>query len=518
MPYVLGVDIGTQGIKGVLLDESMNVSANAYAEHTYIQPKPNWFEHDAEKTWWGGFKLVVGQLLEKAKVSPREIVGVGCSTITPCMLPGDEDGNPLRNAILYGIDTRTKQEIEELMQLLGEETALESGQRPVLTTNSVVPKALWLKKNEPDNFSRMRRIFQGTTYITHKLTGEYVLDLMQAAAYFPLYNSEKREWDIQMCSMLGFSPDLLPGVRNCYDVAGTVTPEASAETGLSQGTPVAIGTGDSIAELISVGGFGPGEVTLIYGTTGIVSLAADRFLEFKKTKYAHPTAPERRRTVGGATATSGALTKWFRDNFGDVEKLIEERTGVNAYSLLSRQAENIPPGSEGLIVLPYFSGERSPIFDPSAKGMIFGLNVFHTRAHIYRALLEGTAYSFRHIFESFEKNDVQVSEVIACGGGARSPLWVKIVSDVTGHDQTIPNMVTGSDIGSAYLAAIGTGLIEDLASFLLKRRQENAQIVKADQQSYLRYQELYRIYRSLYEHTKTDMWALSKLTDGNCEQ
>jgi xylulokinase len=212
------------------------------------------------------------------------------------------------------------------------------------------------------------------------------------------------------------------------------------------------------------------------------------------------------------------LTKWFRDNFGEAEKLIQDRTGVNAYSLLSSQAEHIPPGSEGLIALPYFSGERAPIYDSSAKGMIFGLNVYHSRSHVYRALLEGTAYSFRHVFESFEEHDVQISEVIACGGGAKNPLWVKIVSDVIGYDQTIPNMAMGSDIGCAYLAAIGIGLIEDIASFLQERRHQHADIVKVDQENHTRYGEYYRIYRSLYEHTKTDMWALSKLMDPRVTQ
>ena len=517
MPYVIGVDIGTQGIKGVMLDESMNVSAKAYSEHTYVQPKPNWYEHDAEKTWWGGFKLIVRLLLEKAKVSPHEIVGVGCSTIMPCMLPGDKDGNPLRNAILYGIDTRTRQEIKELLQLLGEDTNTASGSRPALSTDHVVPKMLWLRKNEPDIFSRTRRIFQGTTYIIHKLTGQYELDFMQAAPYFPLFNIEKKEWDIEICKMLDFSPDLLPGLKNCYDVAGTISPEASAETGLSRGTPVVLGTGDATAELISAGGYRPGEVTLIYGTTGVVSLALDRFPDVKEAKVIYHTVFDNR-SVGAGTATSGALTKWFRDNFGDIEKLLQDRTGVNAYSMLGRQAENIPPGSEGLIVLPYFSGERAPIYDSSARGMVFGLTMHHTRAHLYRALLEGTAYSFRHILDNFEKYGVPISEVIACGGGAQSSLWLKIVSDVIGHDQTIPSMATGSDIGSAYLAAKGIGLIDDIASFLLHRRQENAQIVKTDMQNHFRYRDFYRIYRSLYENTKSDMWQLSDLTKKTLEQ
>ena len=519
MSYVIGVDIGTQGSKGVLLDESLNVTAMVYAEQNYIQPKPGWFEHDAEKTWWGGFKTILNLLLEKTSISPSEIAGVGCSTISPCMLPTDENGKPLRNAILYGIDTRSKEEVEEVLRQLGEETTHEAGKVPSLGTDNPVPKLLWLKKNEPEIFLKTRKIFQGTSYITYKLTGRFLLDFKQAGLWFyPIYNQEHKEWDTEMCKMLGFSPDLLPDLMNCYDIAGTVTPEASAETGLRQGTPVVLGAADGLAELISAGGFSQGDVTLIYGSTGIVSLSTGILTDQKIENGAFHLMLENRSSIGGATATTGSLTKWFRDNFGDVEKIIQDRTGVNAYSLLSRQAENIPPGSEGLIVLPYFSGERAPIFDSSARGVIFGLTMHHTRAHLYRALLEGTAYSFCHILENFEKYKVKISQVIACGGGAQSSLWVKIVSDVIGHDQTILSIPTGSDIGSAYLAAKGIGLIDDIASFLLDRRQENARIVKADMQNHSRYQELYHIYRNLYEHTKGEMWTLSKLMEASTEQ
>ncbi len=512
MRYVLGVDIGTQGIKGVLLDETLNVVVKAYMEHDYIQPRPNWFEHDAEKTWWGGFKKIVHQLLEKAPTSSNEIIGVGCSTIAPCMLPVDKDDNPLRNAILYGVDTRSKKEIEEITQLLGEERILEIAKKP-LGTDHLPPKMLWFKKNEPDNYSKTRRIFTASNYIIFRLTDKFLLDYTQAPPFAPLYDCGKKQWDTEMCKRLGFSPDLFPELKYCYDIAGTVTHRASAETGLMQGTPVVLGSGDWITELISAGGFGRGEVTLIYGTTGVISISTDSAPPTKGVNVLpHPILKNRFFATGGTT-TTGALTKWFRDNFGDMEKIIQERTGINAYTLLSRQAEKIPPGSEGLIILPYFSGERSPIYDPSAKGIILGLTVYHKRIHLYRALLEGTAYSFRHIFEVFDDYGFDVSRVIACGGGATSQLWVQIVSDVIGYDQTIPNIPIGSDIGSAYLAAIGTGLIDDIASFITKRRQKDTRTIQVNPQNHARYQDYYGIYRRLYENVKSDMHTLAELAE-----
>jgi len=512
MGYMLGVDIGTQGIKGVLLDEAFNVAAKAYLEHDFIQPRPNWFEHDAEKTWWEGFRTVVHELLQRAPVSPGEIIGVGHSALAPCMLPVDEDGRPLRNAILYGVDTRSQKEVMEIKQLLGEERTLEVTRKP-LGTDHVPPKILWYKKNEPDHYAKTKRIFTASNYITYKLTGRFLLDYTQAAGFGPVYDFGKKQWNGEMCKLLGFSPGLLPELKNCYDLAGTVTPRASAETGLMAGTPVVIGSGDWATELISAGGFGPGEVTLVYGTTGIVSMATDRAPSVKGLSFTpHPILGNRFFANGG-TSTFGALTKWFRDNFGDLEKIMQDRAGINAYTLLSCQAEKVPAGAEGLVILPYFSGERSPIYDPLAKGVILGLTTYHKRPHLYRALLEGTAYSFRHILEVFQKCGFDVSRVIACGGGANSSLWVQIIADVIGCDQSIPNIPTGSDIGSAYLAAKGTGLIGDLAAFIPSRRQKDARTVRADPQNHDRYTDYYRIYRSLYESVKSDMHALAELAE-----
>ena len=508
MAYLLGADIGTQGIKGVLLDESLNVAAKSYIEHDYIQPKQNWFEHDAEKTWWEGLNRIVRQLLEKACVSPKEILGIGCSTITPCMLPVDGDGKPLRNAILYGIDTRSKEELNEITAQLGEERLLQIGRMP-LSTQSVGPKIVWFKKNESELFARTKRIFTASNYITYRLTGNFVLDHTQAALFNPLYNFATGEWEKEVCHTLGLSLDLFPELKHCHDLAGTVTKKAAAETGFTEGTPVVVGSGDALTEFVSGGGFSSGEVTLIYGTTGIIAITTDNAPPMREVFILpHPVLDDRYVSWGG-TATTGALTKWFRDNFGDVEKIMQERMQISAYTLLSNQAEEISPGSEGLIVLPYFSGERTPINDPLARGVIMGLTTYHKRAHLYRALLEGAAYSFQHHFEVFENYGFEISKVIACGGGAKSNLWVQIVSDVTGHDQLIPEIPLGAEIGSAYLAAKAIGVLDDIAAFIKNISNRNIRTVKSNRAHHTQYIDYYKIYRSLYEGIKTEMHDLA---------
>jgi xylulokinase len=374
---------------------------------------------------------------------------------------------------------------------------------------------LWYKKNEPENYSKTKRIFTASNYITFRLTDNFLLDYTQASLFGPLYDFGTRQWNKETCGLLGFSLDFLPELKHCCDIAGTVTENASAETGLTRGTPVVVGTGDAITELISVGGFRRGEVTLIYGTTGIISITTDAAPSMKEVfVLPHPILDNCYLALGG-TATMGALTKWFRDNFGEMERIMQERTQINAYSFLSSQAEKIPPGSDGLIVLPYFSGERTPINDPLAKGVILGLTTYHKRAHLYRALLEGAAYSIQHHFEVFDDYGFEVSKVIACGGGTNCHLWVQIVGDVIGYDQKIPNIPIGSEIGSAYLAAKGTGLVEDIASFVTKRSQKDIQKVPVNTNNHNRYQEYYKIYRKLYENVKSDMHALAVLAEDN---
>ena len=512
MGYILGVDIGTQGIKAVLMDESLQVVEKAYTEHHYLQPRHNWFEHEAEGTWWNGFKKIVGDLMAKAAVSPRDVLGIGCSALNTCMLPVDRDGRPLRNAILYGIDTRCKNEAVEITELFGEDRIMELCKMP-LTTQQIGPKLLWYKKNEPRLFERTHWVFTTSNYIAYKLTGRFVLDYSQAAFYGPLYDFDRAEWSEDSCDRLGIPRGFLPELMNSDDLAGTVTEKVANEMGFAPGTPVVVGTGDSITELVSAGGFGRGELTLIYGTTGIVSLITDTAPPMKELFILPHTLMKGYFIATGGTVATGGLTKWFRDNFGEIEKVMEGRTGTSAYALLGRQAGEIPVGSGGLVALPYFCGERTPIMDPLACGLIIGLTLFHTRAHIYRALLEAAAYSFRHHIEVCNNYGFEVNKVIACGGGAGSDLWVQIVSDVIGYDQEIPDLPLGSEIGAAYMAAKGVGLIDDIAATVQGLGRANTRTIRFDPENHRKYQDYYQIYRKLYPSVREEMHALTALAE-----
>ena len=508
MNYILGVDIGTQGNKGVVLNENLESVAKTYMEHDYFQPRPNWYEHDAEKIWWGGFKQVVQHLLLQIDSSSDKIVGVGCSGLSPCFLPVDENDNPLRNAILYGIDTRSEKEIGEITEIIGTEQILNNNKQP-LSTQAVGPKMLWYKKNEPEQFSRTRRFFTTTNYIIYKLTGKYVLDHTQGSFFGPFYNFNTHSWDTKICELFEIPYEWFPPLKNSIDIAGTISAQASTETGLAKGTPVIVGTADAIAEAFSTGASEKGEITLIYGTTGIIIITTDKCSVMKELWILPHPITENEYLVAGGTAAAGALTKWYRDNFGTIEQVMQKRNDINAYDLLQKQAEKVPVGSDGLVVLPYFSGERTPINDPLARGLILGLTLSHRRAHIYRSLLEGAAYSFQHHLDIFKQNNFLISRVVACGGGTKGDLWPQIVSDVIGYDQFIPGSSIGAEIGSAYFAAIAVGLVKDIKSIKKFIEKKNSKYVTSNSKNHKIYQNYYHVYRNIYKNIMKDMHQLA---------
>lgn len=508
MPYILGVDIGTQGIKAVALDENLRPAARVYTETSVSSPRPGWMEHDAEAVWWQGFCHAVRQLL--AELPSQDILGVGCSGIAPCMLPVDAEGKPLRPAILYGIDTRCRDEVAEMTEALGEERVLQLNKRP-LTTQSVGPKILWFRKNEPELYRRTARVFSATNYIIHRLTGAFVIDRPQACELAPFYSYDTGDWDEQVLDLFGIPRSMLPAIGRPYEAAGVITAEAAAASGLPEGIPVTIATVDAFAEFVSTGAYSQGELAIIYGTTGVIALTTDQLPVMKDIWiFPHPLFDDHYLVIGAMAATA-ALTKWFRDNFGELEKLMEQRVHRSAYEFLGDQAAAVPAGSEGLLALPYFNGERTPIADPKASGVIMGLTTYHTRAHVYRALLEAAAYGFRHHLDLFEEYGFSIQQVTACGGGARSSLWVQIVSDVTGYDQIRPRVSLGSDVGTAYLVARTVGWIDSFLGLKERLSGDALATATADPDARCTYDEYYQIYRRLYGSIKDEMHALAAL-------
>ncbi len=505
--YLLGVDVGTSGSSGVIVDESLDVVASASREHEFIVPNPGWLEHDAEEVWWEGFVTLSRELLSDSEVEAADIAGVGVSGIAPAMQPVDADGDPLRPAILYGVDTRSSEEIDLLTERIGEEEIYEvCGNH--LTFQSVGSKVLWFRRNEPDLFERAERIVDSTGYVVHELTDNYVIDNAVASHFHPMYDPDALAWHEGMVEAVGATTDMLPEPAWATEVAGEVTEQAAEETGLAAGTPVIVGTGDVFASMVSVGAVDPGESIFMYGTTGVVFSVLEEN-RAPEGLWSGPFCLEGVYTAGGGMATSGAILRWFRDEIADAERQRAEEEGIDPYELLDEQAAEVDPGADGLVLLPYFSGERTPITDESARGTLVGLTLQHTKSHLFRATLEGVGYGFRHHVDAVRDVGIDLDTVRAIGGGARSPLWRQIVSDITGVRQEYVADPLGSPLGDAFLAGYGIGVFEDVGR--VKTETEITGTTEPDPETGRVYDEYYEVYRDLYPRVRDSMHRLADL-------
>ncbi|MEV5176458.1 FGGY-family carbohydrate kinase [Streptomyces flaveolus] len=483
---LLGIDIGTSSSKGVLTRPDGTVVAQAHVPHAVSSPHPGWAEQDAERVWWADVVELCRRLLPGAEAS---VAAVCVSGIGPCLLPVDTTGRPLRPAILYGVDTRATREIGELTRRYGEESLLRRG-GSILTSQAVGPKLAWLRRNEPEVYARTDRFLMASSYAVERLTGEYILDHHSASQCDPLYDLHTASWIEEIAA------EVAPGVRLprllwSGEVAGRVTAAAAWETGIPVGTPVAAGTIDAWAEALSVGGREPGDCMLMYGTTMFLLEVLDRPVADRRLWATRGVTPGTANLAGGM-ATSGAVTDWLR------------RLAGGRFEDLTAEATEVPAGSEALVMLPYFAGERTPLFDPDARGAVLGLTLQHGRAHLYRAALEATAYAVLHHLEVMGEAGAAPSRLIAVGGGTTGDLWTQIVSDVTGRAQDLPEQRIGASYGDALLAARAVGLADEGTTWAtigrtVRPRAENRAV----------YQELYTIYRELYPATRQQAHRLA---------
>ena len=488
---LLGIDVGTASSKGVLARPDGQITARATREHATSSPRPGWFEHDAEDVWWADVVALCHELLPH---SEGNVAAVGISGIGPCVVPCDADDRPLRPAILYGVDSRAEREVEELTDLLGADEILARG-GSTLSSQALGPKLAWLRRNEPEVWALTRRWHMASSFAVARLTGTWILDHHSASQCDPLYNLHASEWNREWADLV--APGLpLPPLAWPGEVVGHVQRAGAAATGLEPGTPVIAGTVDAWAEAASVGVRGPGELMLMYGSTMFLVLGVDEPARNPSIWTTHGVDPGSLPVAAGM-ATSGSLTSWLRDLFGGPP-----------FDDLVNEAAEIAAGSHGLLVLPYFAGERTPILDPSARGTVIGLTLGHSRGHLYRAALEGIAYGVRHNLEAIAPGSAP--RAVAVGGGTRGDLWPQIVSDITGIPQEIPRETIGASYGDALLAAEGAGLIAIGTTWAYPQRTLAPRPAHA-----ALYDELYGFYRDLYIATAPLAHSLAALQNGN---
>jgi len=460
---VIGVDIGTYEAKGVAVDETGTVLASAVHAHTLSAPRPGFAEHDADEVWWRGFVAIVSALLSDDRVRGRSIAAVACSGIGPCVLPIDAQGAPLRPAILYGIDTRATDEIAELTDRVGDD-AIVARSGNLLSSQSAGPKIAWLRRHEPEVHARARMFVTCQSYLVGRLTGEWVMDHATAGYFHPFYDLAARRWDTA-----GFhdivDESRLPRLAWSTDVVGTVTADAAAQTGLPVGTPVLAGSADAPAEALSAGVRHAGEMMLMYGSSHFLIEVVDEPIVGTRL-YTAPYLFEGTYVLAGGTSTAGSATRWLARLMGR-----DTAADPGAFADLAAEAASSPPGANGLLMLPHFSGERTPHDDPHLVGGILGLTLAHSGADVYRALLEGIAQSACDAIAEFDRVGRPPTRIAAVGGGTRNHVWMQAISDISGRAQHVVEGA-GASFGDAMLAALAVGFVagrEDLGAWVRER-------------------------------------------------
>lgn len=477
---VIGIDFGTGSSKGVLAQLDGKVIATSEKPHRTSMPKPGHVEHDAEEVWWGDFIAITQDLMHKAT---GPIVGITTSGIGPCSAFCDAEGTPLRPAILYGVDTRAYKEVEELTATLGEEAIMEKCGN-LLSSQSHGAKLLWTVRNEPWVWEKARYFFMSQTYVAFKLTGAYVLDHQSASMFDPMYSPATQDWIPEWCELV--APGMpLPELKYSNEIAGYITAEGAKISGLPEGIPVGVGTTDAFSEALSVGVKDPGDVMLMYGSTIVVDLIASAMMRHPNL-WSCTSVYKGTFDLAGGLSASGALTTWLKDLTGGVE-----------YAILTEEAEEVKPGSNGLLALPYFAGERTPISDPMARGVFAGLTLSTNRGEMYRALLEATAFGTRHLFEAIREAGGEGKRYVAVGGGTKGGLWTQIMSDVCGIEQTLPKLAIGASFGDALISAQNVGAADESTTWM-----EPAATVTPNPSNKALYDEMFEQYLKLYPATK----------------
>lgn len=505
MNYFLGLDVGTTGAKSILINEKGTVFASASSGYPMSNPKPLWSEQNPED-WWRAVQLSFKQIIRDNKINPAEIKGIGLTGQMHGLVLLDKAGKVLRPCIMWN-DQRTIKECNEITSLFGFSKLL------AITGNAVLPgftapKILWVKKNEPDVFEKTEHILLPKDYIRYRLTDEFAIDVSDASGT-SLLDVNKRCWSEEILSGLEIPSRCMPRVYESPEISGFVTAGAAAATGLIPGIPVVAGAGDQAAGGVGTGTVKNGIASVVLGTSGVVFAHTDKLtIEPEGRLHSFCHASPGTWHVMGVTLSAAGSFRWFRDTFCEQEILEAKQKSIDVYEILTKSAAEIPPGSEGLIFLPYLTGERTPYPDPDAKGTFTGITIRHNKKHFIRSVLEGVAYSLRDCLELIKSDGIIVNEIRVSGGGAKSILWKQILADIFDTDLVTLNSTEGAPLGAAVLAAVGTGhfssVVEACDKIITKK-----EITNPVAENVLRYNEYYDIYRKLYPSLKTSFGKIS---------
>ena len=509
MPHLLGIDIGTSGTKTLVCDARGRVLATATAEHPIHSPKPGWSEQDP-LDWWDATCKATKAVTKKATLRAGDITGIGLSgQMHGSVFLGDGE-KPLRPALLWN-DQRTAEQCAEIERRAGGRGALIDLVANPALTGFTAPKILWVRQHEPRVYERTKHVLLPKDYVRFRMTGEYATEVSDASGTL-LLDVANRTWSDRLLALLEIDKALLPRLHESPDVTGALNAQAARSLGLREGIPVVGGAGDQAAGAVGNGIVAPGIVSATLGTSGVVFAHADS-----------PTRDPRGRVhtmchavpgkwcVFGCMLSAGGSFQWFRNTLGQDEVALAKRKKVDPYELLIAGAQRAPVGSEGLFFLPYLTGERCPHPDPCARGGWVGVTSRTTRDMLIRSLLEGVTFGMRDALEIIRRMNIDVTQVRASGGGARSPFWRQLQADVYDQPVVVTNAEEGPAYGVALLAGVGTGVwdsVEEACRACIKERAR----VKPNKKRAAQYDRFYATYVKLYDDLKerfAEMAALS---------
>lgn len=498
-PYLLGIDIGTSACKVAAFDRQGNVIAAANGDYPVYYPKEGWAEQNPEE-WWTAVCGAIRRVLEKGKIFPEQICGIGIDGQSWSAIAIDQDGKVLTNTPIW-MDTRAQSICDRLNKEIGADQIFE------VSGNSLQPsyttaKIIWYKENLPDIYRKIYKILQSNSFIAYKLTGNISQDVSQG---YGLHCFRMREgiWDEEMCRKLGIPMEFLPDIVNCDTVIGTVTTKAAKESGLCEGIPVVAGGLDAACGTLGAGVIHPGETQEQGGQAGGMSICMDSYKADPRLILGFHVVPGQWLLQGGTTGGGGVM-RWFEREFGDFERAEEKKTGISSLQQLNEIAQKVAPGCDGVVFLPYMAGERSPIWNPDAKGVFYGLDFSKTKGHMVRGCMEGVALSLRHNLETAREAGAEVEVLRAMGGSANSLLWTQIKADITGKTIIVPSSDTATTLGAAILAGVGTGFYKDYEEAVALTVKETRRH-EPDKNNKEIYDHTYNVYLRLYDCLKDMM-------------
>jgi xylulokinase len=495
---LVGLDVGTGGARAVAVDGSGEIVAEASSEYQLNTPRPGWTEQDPED-WWTGAKEVLARVASEA----GEVGGIGLTGQMHGSVFLDASDTVIRPALLWN-DQRTQAQCDRITQAVGGERLISISGNPALT-GFQAPKILWLRDEEPENFGRVSRVLLPKDYVRLRLTGEYASDASDAAGTL-LLDMRARDWSGEILDALEIPNEWMPEVYEGPENTGSLRESIAEELGLPSNIPVAAGGGDNAAAAVGTGIVGPGLVNSSVGTSGVLFAHTEEFKPDPSGRlhaFCH-AVPDAYHLMGVTLSAGGSLSWWRETLGGDFDELV-------------RAASDVPPGSEGLVFLPYLSGERTPHLDPRARGAFFGLTARHGAGHMTRAVMEGVIFSLRDSLEIMRDLDVPIEDVRATGGGARSALWRQLQADIyaTPIRRTVAD--EGPAYGAALLAGVASGVYTDVdeATSVVKVREE---VTEPEPERSKAYEDYYEVYRSLYPETRSTMSRLADLAVGSIDQ